>query len=423
MKIVIAPDIHLNKSVYKGVKDRDNPALPFRSADFMRAFEYIVNSCIDDIHPDLLVIPGDVYDHPSPSNKVRGFFSSQLCKLTSNKIPVIILLGNHDVFMKDHALKDIKELALKNVKVIEQPTIFTFKGVKFLACPYSMDVEQKKVSMKQEFSKFVDEIKEKDDGTPSLFFGHFAIQGAKMNEYVDEQLLTNTTTTLTEEEEKKVTKDFINRNPHDIRVDDLDDIGAEYVFLGDFHEFQVLKTKSCVAMYGGSIEKTDFSEVNQKKGFLLYDSEAEDVKPMGKCKFIEYPNCRPMIELKGNFDAIRKQFAGCDVSKYQDSIVKIAFKGSREELVEFSSGLESFKKELRTKLNPIHVVSTQKVKNADQEDAASKLEQEIMAKGHLEAQDVLDVAKELIKEKVSDKTEAQKTIDLVEEIYNEVTKG
>ena len=27
-----------------------------------------------------------------------------------NKIPVIILLGNHDVFMRNHALKDIKEL-------------------------------------------------------------------------------------------------------------------------------------------------------------------------------------------------------------------------------------------------------------------------------------------------------------------------
>jgi len=420
MKIAIVPDIHLNKSVYKGIKDRDDPSLPFRSADFMRAFGYIVDLCINEIHPDVFVIPGDVYDHPAPSNKVRGFFSSQLQKLTFNKIPVIILLGNHDVFMKDHALKDIKELALKSVKVIEEPTIFSFKGMKFLACPYSMDVEQKKVSMKEEFTRFLKEIKNKDDGTPSLFFGHFAVHGAKMNEYVAENILTNTTTTLISDGDKQ---EYINRNPNDIRVEDLDDIGAEYVFLGDFHEFQVLKTKECIAMYGGSIERTDFSEVNQKKGFVLYDSDLDDEKPMGKCKFIEYPNSRPMIEFCGNFDVIRKQFAGCDLSKYQDAIVKIAFKGSREELVEFSSGLEAFKKELREKINPIHIESTQKVKNIVQEEAASKLEKEIMEKGHLEAQDVIDVAKELVKERVSNKTEVQKIIDLAEEIYNEVTKG
>ena len=63
MKIAIVPDLHLNKSVYKGVYDRDNPSVPFRSADFMRAFESIVDKCINELKPDLFVIPGDVYDN------------------------------------------------------------------------------------------------------------------------------------------------------------------------------------------------------------------------------------------------------------------------------------------------------------------------------------------------------------------------
>lgn len=422
MKIAIAPDLHLNKAVYKGVKDRDNPALPFRSADFMRAFEYIVDICINELKPDLFVIPGDVYDHPSPSNKVRGFFSTQLKKLTDAKIPSIILLGNHDVFMKDHALKDIKELDLKSIKIIESPTIFSYKGLKLLFLPYSTDVEQKKVTMREEFNNFLKEIKEKDNGTPSLFFGHFAVQGAKMNEYIDPLFVTDTTTT---DIPLKAKKDFINKNPNDIKVSDLDKIGAEYVFLGDFHEFQIMNTKKCVALYGGSIEKSDLSEINQKKGFILFDTEAEEKGNMGKCRFIEYPNCRPMLQLEGNFDDIRKQFAKQDVSKLQDSIVKIAFKGTGDELLSFSSGLDAFKKELRDKLNPIHVVTTQKVKNEAIEEEASQLEQEIMEKGHLEAEDIMPIVKEALKEKSKDKDkeELEAIVDLAQEIYDEVTKG
>jgi len=420
MKIVVVPDLHLNKSVYKGVKDRNNPSVPFRSADFMRAFQFVVDKSINEIKPDLFVIPGDVYDNPSPSNKVRGFFSLQLRKLTSAQIPVIVLLGNHDVFMRNHALKGIQELGLKNVKIVESPSIFPYKGVKLLFLPYSTDVEQKKVTMKEEFSNFLDKVKEQDDGTPSLFFGHFAVCGAKMNEYVDPLFTTDTTTTDIPEIAKKA---FINKNPHDIKVDELDEIGAEYVFLGDFHEFQIMKTKKCVALYGGSVEKSDFSEIEQKKGFILYDSEVKEEGNLGKCRFIENTTCRPMMQLEGNFDAIRQQFASKDTSELQDCIVKIAFKGSPEELILFSSGLDNFKKELREKLNPIHIVTTQKVKNDVVEEEASLLEQEIMEKGHIETEDIMPIVSEILMERIQDQSEGEATVALAQEIYNEVTKG
>jgi DNA repair exonuclease SbcCD nuclease subunit len=422
MKIAITPDLHLNKAVYKGVHDRDNPSVPFRSADFMRAFEKAVDRCINELHPDLFVIPGDVYDNPSPSNRVRGFFSAQLKKLNAHKIPVIVLLGNHDVFMTNHALKDIKELGLKNIKIIERPTILSYQDVKLLLLPYSTDVEQKKLTMKDEFDNFLKEIKEKDDGTPSLFFGHFSVHGAKMNEYDDPLFVTNTTTTEMPDK-KKGRKDFINRNPNDIKVEDLDEIGAEYVFLGDFHEFQVLKTKKCIAMYGGSIEKSDFSDINQKKGFIFYDSEAESKGIMGKCRFIENNSCRPMLELKGNLDNIKEQFEKIDKEKFKDSIVKISFQGTESEKLIFSSSLDSFKKELCEKLNPIYFDSTQKVNKTEAEEEATKLEEEIMEKGHLESDDIIPIVTELLMSKIEDEKEAKATIELSEEIYNEVVKG
>ena len=426
MKIAIVPDLHLNKAIYKGVKDRNDPSLPFRSVDFMRSFEYIVDHCINELHPDLFIIPGDVYDHPAPSNRVRGMFSSQLQKLTKAEIPVIILLGNHDVFLQNHALTDIKELGLKHVKVVEHPSIISYKTSKLLLFPYSLDVEQKKVTIKEEFTKFLAKIKEKDDGTPSLFFGHFSVHGAKMNEYVVDDLLTDTdtdTTTTTTEIPASAKRDYINKNPNDIKVSDLDKIGAEYVFLGDFHEFQILNTKKCIAIYGGSIEKSDFSEITQKKGFLWYDSEAEVEGQMGKCRFIEYPNCRPMMELNGTLDVVKKQLDKYNAKDYQDAMVKIVFEGTSDEKLIFSSGEEALKKDLRERLNPINIVTDYKLKNDDQKEAASKLEIAMLEKGHLGAEDIIEVAEEMLSNRIKDPVELAATLDLNRLIFDEVTKG
>ena len=421
MKLAIVPDCHLNRSVYKGVMDREYFDLPFRSADFMRSFKWIVDECINNLHPDLFIIPGDVYENFEPSNLITGFLSSQLRKLMNAKIPVIILVGNHDVCRKHHALKSLKELDLKGVKVIEQPKILehTEFGVKFLLFPYSMDIEQNKISIKDAFNKFVKEIKEKDNGMPSIFFGHFGVRGGTLNEYEDgdedgilDGILTDTTTT-------KDKKAYVNLNPKDIGLDDLDSIGAEYVFLGDYHRFQVLPTKKCIAMYPGSIEKSDLTEVDQKKGFVLYDSEAKPQGNMGKCQFIEYPHCRPMKELRGNIDQIRKQFLDIDASKYRESIIKITFEGNSDELFAFSTGLENLKKQIKEKINPIHLFHVQKTIDTDMEKAAGKIEQEIMAKGHMADEDVIEVVKEMLVETIKDQEECQKTVDLAVEIYRE----
>ena len=434
MKAVIAPDCHLNKSTYKGVMDKDNPMLPFRNVDFMKAFEYIVDKSIDELKPDLFVIPGDTFDNYHPSNDVRGFFSAQLQKLISNGIPVIILIGNHEICQKHHALKGIMKLKLPKIKVIEKHTVFTFKGHNLLIFPYSVEVEQKKLTIREDFENFVSMMDEKrngdenafDSSLPSIFFGHFGVNGGKLNQYFENDdykqeilgdLITTSTTT-----EVKVKKDFINTNPEDISCDDLDRLGADYVILGDYHAFQTLPTKKCVALYPGSAEKSDLSELDQTKGFIVYDSENEERGDLGKCRFIEYPHCRPMLELKGNMKDIMERFAAVDYSKFQGAIVKIFFVGDKKELIDFSTSLDMLRKQIVDKIDPVHMFHEQKVKHLEQEEAASQLEQEILDKGHIEADDIKELVSEIIGDRHSeDKDEAKATIDLWEtEIFGKL---
>ena len=89
MKIAIIADCHLNKTVYKGVMDKNKLSLPFRNVDYMNAFEYMIDKNINEIKPELVVIPGDIFDTFDPNNDVRGFLNEQIAKLKEARIPII----------------------------------------------------------------------------------------------------------------------------------------------------------------------------------------------------------------------------------------------------------------------------------------------------------------------------------------------
>ena len=422
MKISIIADCHLNKALYKGIMDKLQPFIPFRNADFMRAFEYMVDENINKIKPDLVVVAGDIYDTFDPSNAVRGFFNSQLQRLSAANIPVILMVGNHDICRKHHALKPIQELNLKSIKVVENPKMIEFKGTLLMIFPYSLDVEQNKITIKKQFHDFVADCKVKIENKGMqdkevLFFGHFGVKGASISEYETKNAVAKIA--------NKTKRSFINDNGKDISLEDLDSIGAKYAFLGDYHKHQILATKSVKAMYTGSIEKSDMSEIDQKKGFVVYDSEMAESPRMGTCKFIEYPNCRPMIELKGTLLEMHEQLNALDTSdkKYDAAIVKIAFVGDSVQLSSFAEGLEGLKREIKQEANPVHMFHTQKVANIEESEEASSIEQEIMDRGNLTNDDVLDVVSAMICERESDEDEQKVLLALAEDIYKTTMEG
>jgi DNA repair exonuclease SbcCD nuclease subunit len=212
---------------------------------------------------------------------------------------------------------------------------------------------------------------------------------------------------------------MVNKNSDDIGISDLEDIKADYVFLGDYHQYQILPTKNTIAMYTGSIEKTDMSEIGQAKGYVVYDDDRDYDEKIGKTYFVEYTNCRPMIELKGNaksiIDAITKLPEGMD-----GAIVKISFEGDRKELVDFSIALDSIRSSIKDKVDPVHMFSQQKIMGDNQIDKSeSKLEDAVFEKGHLDEELVMKVVEELISEKESDLIEQAALIDLAKSIYKE----
>jgi DNA repair exonuclease SbcCD nuclease subunit len=425
MKIASISDLHLNRLTYKGVMDREFTSLPFRNADFMRSFAWMVDDIINNEKPDLVTLCGDIYDYFDPNNEVRGFFSAQCKKLVVAKIPMIILIGNHDVCRKHHALKDISELGIKSIKVVDQSEEYIFKDHNLLLFPYSLDVECQKITVIDSYNQFIEKVNNgPNKDMPRLMFMHAGIRGGKINEYTDTKALETLGDISKMLDINLPKKEFRNSSKSDLDNDDLDKANASYVFLGDYHERQVLNTKKCVAIYSGSIEKTDIKETNQTKGYVVYDSEGpiNDDTKMGKCRFVDYPNCRPMIELKGTLLEIKEQFDKANHSKLKDAIVKINFVGNQSELIDFSVGLDALKKDINNKITPIHMFHEQNTRNEEQETKATELQNEIESSGHITNDDVLKIISEIITEQIKEKDEMNAVIMLAKEIFDEVKK-
>jgi len=392
MKATIVADCHLNKVNFSAHKEKDS-GIPYKSYDFMKAFEYIVDDNIKNIKPEVFVIAGDVYDTYDPSNSVRAFFSRQLAKLVANKIPVIILVGNHDICKKNHALSPLANIKMRNVMVIEEPKFFKFKDHVLLLYPYSISVERSLIENKVLFHKFIEESKQKiednDDlkGLPVLLFGHFGVCGASFN---------------TGKKRFGGQLNIANKNNTDISIADLDKSGADYIFLGDFHSHQILPTKNCIAMYTGSIERDDMTHRNMDKGYIVYDTELPKDPKYGQSKFVEYPNCRPMISLAGSLKEIREAVTMLD-DKDEGAAVRILFKGNPKESHDFHLALESIRYDIRKKLKPVHLFDAQEIVEEEKEKQGKEIEQKIIETGHMTEDEVMDVIGEIIQEQVDEK--------------------
>jgi DNA repair exonuclease SbcCD nuclease subunit len=374
----------------------------------MKAFEYIVDKNINEIKPDLLVIAGDVYDTHDPSNDVRAFFNRQVSKLVEGKVPVIILVGNHDICKKNHALSPLAEIRMKNVKVIEEPKFIQFRDHILLMYPYSISVERSIIGNKELFYRFAEENKKKIEESPDLkdlpviFFGHFGVKGASLNLGVSTQ---------------GKNLNFANTSSHDISISDLDNCGADYVFLGDYHSHQVLATKKCISMYTGSIEKDDITHRDLKKGFIVYDTSIAKDPKYGQSRFVEYPGCRPMISISGSLKDIKEGIDKLDKDQ-EGAAVRITFSGSTKEANDYHLALENLREEVRKKIKPVHLLTEQKIVDEESEKRGKEVEQKIIETGHMTEKEVMEVIGEIIKEQV-DEEEYKILFSMAQEIRKE----
>lgn len=268
MRILHFADFHLGVETY----GRIDPAtgLSSRLADFLAALDQLVDYALEN-HVDLVLFCGDAYKTREPTQTQQREFARRISRLASSNIPVFLLVGNHDLpnaIGRATTTEIFDTLAVKNVYVSNRPEILkipTPSGpVQVVSLPWvrrslllskeetkDLNFDQLKDKLQQALSNIVSVNAEKlDPSLPTVLAGHVWVANALVG---SEKLMT-----LGQE--------------HALLVSNLALPAFDYVALGHIHKHQVLWDSPPV-VYAGSLERVDFGEEGDEKGFYIVDIE------------------------------------------------------------------------------------------------------------------------------------------------------
>ena len=274
IKTVHFSDLHFGSGERYGSINPET-GLNKRFEDFISALDKPVNFAINN-NVDLVIFTGDTYKHATPEPVYQKEFAKRIKKLSANNIPLILLVGNHDVLYRidgSDALDIYSTLEVENVTVfnkIELKIIETKSGkVQIVSLPHITKSrlltreENRKLNGKEQDDLMIKKVKEAISGCieklnpefPALLLGHGTIETAQFGS----------------EQDLSIGK-VLSYPLGYFQLPQLD-----YVGFGHIHRHQVLQKKNPLILYAGSLERVDFGEEKEDKGFIYLEIEKGNV--------------------------------------------------------------------------------------------------------------------------------------------------
>ncbi len=306
--------------------------LPSRLVDFRQALLQAIQIALD-AGVELAVFAGDAYKTRDPNQTHQREFAQCLSRLTGAGVPVVLLAGNHDIPNtkgRANAIEIFGAFSGDMLRVFDKPdhaVVETKNGsqVQIAAMPYLikslvLSREEHKDKGVQETTqlivdRYVSGINSLaaacDPALPTILMGHFSVTNAKLS--------ANQVGYLTNEPE--VPLSALTQAPFD------------YVALGHIHRYQDLnKGKQPPVVYSGSVERIDFGERAEEKGFALVDLAKGDTEVTHVTV-----KTRPFVEIEADAteagDApTEKVLAAIKKQSVVNAIVKLSYKIKSEQL-------------------------------------------------------------------------------------------
>lgn len=288
IKFIHFSDIHVGLQTHGKI----NPATGknTRLEDILSSLDFVVDYAAHR-QVDLIVIAGDVFhrENPHPTEEIE--FAKRIERITrESEAKVVMVLGNHDyptASGRASAVEIFPALNIPGVTILTKPLVLsvdTKNGtVQIASLPWatramlltkdeykSMNPEELNLEIEKRIIGIIREQKKALDRTlPSIFLAHLSVRDAKLSGTERDTLTTSDPTIPTSE---------------------LASSAFNYVALGHIHKFQDLnKGSEPPVVYSGSLERIDFSEEKEKKGFVY--GELERDREGWKCsyEFVESP--------------------------------------------------------------------------------------------------------------------------------------
>lgn len=244
MRLIHTADIHIGMENYGRLDP--STGLSSRLQDFLKAFDRMVDYGIES-KAAYFLFSGDAFKTREPSPTHQREFAKRIKKLTKAGIEVVLLVGNHDTSNaagKATTLDIYSALEAENVHVIREPSLVTLKDLQIVGIPWVSRAEF--VGIHERIKEL---FKEADSTKPAVVMAHASVAGAKYGS----------------ERSVMMGGDFV------LDKSVLDNPKASYVALGHIHQRQVLPGTKVPMVYSGSIERVDFGEAKEDKGFEVVE--------------------------------------------------------------------------------------------------------------------------------------------------------
>lgn len=320
-------DLHFGIETYGKVDPETG--LNSRLVDFRNSLNLAIEKAVA-AGTHLAVFAGDAYKTRDPSQTHQREFASCIRKLTDAGIPVVMVTGNHDLpnaKSRANSIEIFRTVGVDNVYVLNKPEVLRLETpvgpVQVAAMPYlirstvlsreecrNKSIQEATDLMVQKYSDYIDYLAGKlEADIPSILLGHFWIKNATVSSQGG----------------------YLNVAEPEVLVSTAANPAFDYVAMGHIHKFQDLNKRAHPpVVYCGSMERIDFSERNEEKGFVLLDIE----KGKTEYQFVPLP-ARRFVEMEIDADVedptakILSAIATYDVN---DAVVKVLYHISQERL-------------------------------------------------------------------------------------------
>jgi exonuclease SbcD len=262
-------DLHIGMENYGRLDPKSG--LNSRVVDFLRRMSEVIDEALKR-EVDVCIFAGDAYKNQRPNPTFQREFARRIKRLASEGVPVVLLVGNHDMATADRAASSLEifgVLDVPGVMVADREEVHQLicrrgQHLQVATVPYpqrsrllareqfqnlsldDLDVELSRI-LGDNLADLAAEVREHPD-IPAVLTAHFSVSEAKQGS----------------EQSVMIGRDVV------VLKSVLADPTWDYVALGHIHKHQELNGgQHPPIVYPGSLERIDFGEEGERKGFVM----------------------------------------------------------------------------------------------------------------------------------------------------------
>ena len=290
MKVMHTSDLHIGRILMEESLLRDQQHI----------LNEIIRVAVDE-KVSVIMISGDIYDKSIPSADAVRLFNDFLVKLASLECDVLIIRGNHD--SADRLNFGAELFDRLNIHIITEYkgriSRFSKENADFYLLPFIKPLNLKDYLSEEEYAsinnsndmmKAVLDREVIDESKVSILMMHrFVTAGSQKPELSESESMLNVG----------------SLDPVDCDILDRFD----YVALGHIHKPQSIRRDT--VRYSGTPMKYSFSEVNNRNGVVIYDTETKQIRT------VELEPLRKMRVIKDTYENIMKMDNSEDILRIE----------------------------------------------------------------------------------------------------------